>query len=127
MRQLKRSVVAVLSTAALGAAGLAATAVPANAAQNPAGSTSATQALTELNFQYASRSYQSPNPQSPSMGMVYPGRRYVYCYTMGPSVTYMGKTSSTWFLIDDDSGNKHVWVNKVYLDPDSWNVPVPKC
>jgi glucan-binding YG repeat protein len=127
MRQLKRSAVAILSTALLGAAGLAVTAAPANAAQNPAASASAAQALTDLNFQYASWSYQSPNPQSPSMGWVYPGPHYVYCYTVGPSVTYMGKTSSTWFLIDDDSGNKNVWVNKVYLDPDSWNVPVPKC
>ncbi|MFE6104868.1 hypothetical protein ACFVQ4_33670 [Streptomyces laurentii] len=137
MRQLKRSAVAILSAALLGAAGLAATATPANAAQNsagstsapsgPAASTSATPALTQLNFQYASWSYQSPNPQSPSMGWVYPGLHYAYCYTMGPSVTYMGKTSSIWFLTDDDSGNKNVWVNKVYLDPDSWNVSVPKC
>ncbi|BAU88230.1 protein serine/threonine kinase [Streptomyces laurentii] len=127
MKQFKRSAVAVLSAALLGAAGLAATATPANAAQDTAGSASTAQTVT-LRFDYTSWSHWTKDASDAShAGTLNAGWNYVYCYSMGGTVTDVGRTSATWFLTDDDSGNKNVWVSKVFLARDQVNIDVPKC
>ncbi|MFG2112141.1 hypothetical protein ACGFRB_05790 [Streptomyces sp. NPDC048718] len=120
--QLKRSAVAMLSAAALGLAGLAATAAPAQAAQDSPASTRAVYGLT---FKYSAWTYWAPI--SWRAGILYAGKHGVYCYVSGLTFTDKGHTSSVWFKVDDDSGNKGVWVSRVYLDDSLYNEPVPKC
>ncbi|MEU8541575.1 hypothetical protein AB0C52_16585 [Streptomyces sp. NPDC048717] len=120
--QLKRSAVAALSAAALGMAGLATTAAPAQAAQD---SPASTRAVYDLTFKYSAWTYWVPISQR--AGILYAGKHGAYCYVSGLTFTDKGHTSSVWLKVDDDSGNEGVWVSRVYLDDSSYNAALPKC
>ncbi|MFF8696738.1 hypothetical protein ACF08W_31445 [Streptomyces sp. NPDC015144] len=128
MKQLKRSAVAVLSALALGGAALAVTAAPAQAAQDSAAVPSAAQGVYWLYFDYTSWSHKTPDAlASTHVGYLNEGSNYVKCWDYGQSISDKGRTSSTWFKTDDDSGNANVWVSKVYVRPSDWNIYVPRC
>ncbi|MEU7021737.1 hypothetical protein ABZ990_13895 [Streptomyces sp. NPDC046203] len=137
MMQLKRSAVAMLSAAALGLAGLAATTAPAQAATTrdatvSAGAPSAAPTLARtkywLNFKYSSWTHKTPDPYtSTHAGHLNAGINYVFCYTNGVSYTDKGHTSTVWLQTNDDEGFVNVYVSRVYLDDSSYNADLPHC
>ncbi|MBQ0886262.1 hypothetical protein KBZ94_15205 [Streptomyces sp. RM72] len=123
MKQIKRAAVAALATTALAGAGLMAATGPAAAE-----TTAASYGKTYLTFDYSSWSHWSPDAlDSTHAGTLNKGRNYVYCWTYGATYTDKGRTSRAWFLTDDDSGNRNVYVTKVYLARSDVSVPVPRC
>ncbi|WP_217249574.1 hypothetical protein [Streptomyces sp. AC602_WCS936] len=123
MKQIGRAVVSALATAALAGAGLTVAAGPAAAEAE-----AASYGRTYLGFDYSSWSHWSPDARdSTHAGTLNAGRNYVYCWTYGAMYTDKGRTSRVWFLTDDDSGNRNVYVTKVYLARSDVNVPVSRC
>ncbi|MFF1923568.1 hypothetical protein ACFVW8_23725 [Streptomyces sp. NPDC058221] len=58
-------------------------------------------------------------------GHINHGWNYFYCQAVGSTVTYGGHHNKWWAKTDDDSGNKNVWVNVVYLSGGADDQRVP--
>ncbi|MFE9400054.1 hypothetical protein [Streptomyces flavidovirens] len=58
-------------------------------------------------------------------GTLYAGTNYFYCQAKGSTVHMDGYSNDWWAKTDDDSGNRNVWVNVVYLSGGGNYEPVP--
>lgn len=67
-------------------------------------------------------SYRAGNVR---VGTLNGGSNYFYCQATGSPYTAHGYHNYWWALTDDDTGNKNVWVNDVYITTGSNNQPVP--
>ncbi|WP_431676913.1 hypothetical protein [Kitasatospora sp. KL5] len=58
-------------------------------------------------------------------GTLNAGTNYFYCQAVGSEVVEGPYRNNWWAKTDDDSGNKGVWVNVVYLSGGGNDQPVP--
>ncbi|XVV05805.1 hypothetical protein ACQPW3_10615 [Actinosynnema sp. CA-248983] len=68
-------------------------------------------------------------PQGTNAGKMDAGKNYFYCQrNWGDKfrVTVGNWTNTWWALTDDDSGNKNVWLNVVYISGGNNNQPVSR-
>ena len=69
-------------------------------------------------------SYRQASLDSPA-GHLNAGTNYFYCQAKGQEVNAEGYHNDWWLKTDDDSGNRNVWVNAVYIASGSNDGQIP--